>query len=57
MRILVNHYGELQDKKKLIFMASYIIKLPVTVATLSHNEKDICIRMLKTGLLPHPWIS
>lgn len=28
-------------------MASYVIKLPMTVATLGHNKSDICIKMLK----------
>jgi len=28
-------------------MASYVIKLPMTVAMLGHNERDICIKMLK----------
>jgi len=28
-------------------MASYVIKLPMTVATPSHNKSDICIKMLK----------
>lgn len=37
----------MQGKKKLNLMASYVIKLPMTVAMLGHNKRDIYIKTLK----------